>query len=100
MKSYYLYLTKRLVANIEAACIEEATARAKALGMVFGTHYDAITTVYQPEPRTAGEVLDDTIDLTRRTAKTAIPTVRTKLGRFFSGLGKTLTPTSLPPMAS
>lgn len=86
MKTYYVYNHKYLVSTIQATSIADAASKISA-----NVNYDAITTVYQPEPRTVGEVVDDSIDA----AKRAVPTVRTKLSNIFGNLSRMTAP--VPP---
>lgn len=83
MKTYYVYLNRYLVTTIQSDSIANAVALIPS-----GVRFDAVTTVYQPEPRTAGEMVDDTIDA----AKRAVPTVRQKLSNIFGNLSKITAP--------
>ena len=80
---YYVYLNRYLVTVIEASSISEATAKIPS-----NIRFDAVTTVYQPEPRTAGEVLDDGI----AAAKRSIPAARSKLSNIFGNLSRLTAP--------
>lgn len=98
--SYYLYLDKRCIARIESDSLNHAEAKAHEQGIEFGKHYNSITTVYQPEPRTAGEVLDDTLDGAKHIARTAIPAARRTLGNLFGFMSHSITPKAktTPPL--
>jgi hypothetical protein len=84
MKTYYVYRNRLVITTINAASISDA------ISALEGMTYDSISTVYIPEPRTAGEILDDTLDLTKRAAKAAVPTVRTKLSNLFGNMSRAL----------
>lgn len=85
MKKYYVYLNRYLVTIVESDSIANAIALIPS-----NVRYDSVTTVYQPEPRTAGEVLDDTIDAAKRT----VPAARQKLSNIFGNLSRLTAPVS------
>lgn len=72
---YYAYKSGYCVASFESHNIQDALVQATKINLVF----DGITTVYQPEPRTVGEVLDDSIYSTKTVAKAITLTGRRKL---------------------
>jgi len=83
VKTYYVYLNKYLVLTLESDSIANAIAAIPA-----NVRFDAVTTVYQPEPRTVGEVVDDTIEKARK----AVPTVRQKVSNIFGNLSRLTAP--------
>ncbi len=89
MKTYYVYLNRYLVCNIEANSIADAIAKIPP-----NFKYDAVTTVYQPEPRTVGERLDDGIEAARK----SVPALRSKVSNIFGNLSRLTAPVGTSPV--
>ncbi len=85
---YYVYNQQICVASFEAGSLSAASAQCDKLGI----KHDAISSVYIPEPRSPGEVLDDTIANVATGTKTAVTKVRSVLSSLFGSASKAIDP--------
>lgn len=93
-QNYYFYNNNRCVGQVPANSFQQAAASAKARGII----YHEVSLIYRADPRTPGEVLDDSINALRTSAPKVLPTVRNKLSGLFAKASAALSTNAQPPV--